>query len=37
MKALGQDAEAMELGRRMANEGWDDAVERRKRADRGEL
>ncbi len=37
MKTLAQDAEAMELGRRMANEGWDETVERWKRADQGEL
>ena len=36
MKVLAQDAEAMELGQRMANEGWDDAVERWERADQGE-
>ncbi len=36
MKALAEDAEAMELGRRMANAGWDDAAERWEKADRGE-
>lgn len=37
MKALAQDAEAMELGRRAANAGWDDAAERWAKADLGEL
>ena len=36
IKLLARDAEAMELGRRIANAGWDDAVERWDRADRGE-
>lgn len=36
MKLLAQDAEAMELGRRIANAGWEEAAERWEKADRGE-
>lgn len=37
MQALAKDAEAMELGREMANASWEDFVDRWEKADRGEL